>query len=193
MSRLAAGQGTCVGAYRSPSRSARVAPGSITSPRRLTGVGCVVVSMLALACACSGTPSPVGDPDPGHLSMSALEQVLSAIPADAQVIYENRVEPRWDSCDGRQSTYGWDPAVVNARFKVGTASEQQVVAGVRTVLGKLDWTYDRSGSRGGQWLWLRQVSGRTASATLQSGVPGDPHAWSLYAQAPPAVHPVTGC
>src|SRR6266700_8395102 len=60
-------------------------------------------------------------PDPGHQSPSGLEPVLSVIPAGARVIHEDRVEPRWDSCDGEQSTYGWDPAVVDADFSTGAA------------------------------------------------------------------------
>lgn len=161
--------------------------------RRLAGTGCAIVSVLALACACSSTPSPAGDPDPGHRSLSALEPVLSLIPAGAHVIYENRVEPRWDSCDGRQSTYGWDPAVVNAGFSTGATSRQQVVAHVRAAMGRLAWAYDAKESGGDQWWWSRQVSGRTATATLQSDMYGDPRMWSLDAEAPPATDPVTGC
>lgn len=44
-------------------------------------------------------------------------------------------------------------------------------------------------TRSGQWQWSRQVNGRTATAVLQRGAPGDPHAWSLYAKAPPAMQP----
>jgi hypothetical protein len=159
--------------------------------RRLAGTGCAIVGVLGLACACSGTPSPVGDPDPGHRSLSALEPVLSVIPAGARVIHEDRVEPRWDSCDGKQSTYGWDPAVVDADFSTGAAPQQQVVAHVRAAMGRLGWAYDAKESGGGQWMWLRQVSGRTATTTLF--MPGNAPTWSVDAEAPPATRPVTGC
>lgn len=161
--------------------------------RRLAGTGCAIVSVLALACACSSAPSPVGDPDPGHRSLSALEPVLSVIPAGARVIHEDRVEPRWDSCDGQRSTYGWDPAVVDADFGTGATSQQQVVAHVSAAMGRLAWAYDAKDSGGGQWVWSRQGSGRTATTTLLSpDVLGAPM-WSLDAEAPPAAHPVTGC
>ncbi|HET9079863.1 MAG TPA: hypothetical protein VFO01_05035 [Trebonia sp.] len=163
------------------------------SPRRLATAGCAAAGLLFLACACSGAPSPSGDPDPGHQSLTALEQVLSVIPAGAQVSYKNQDEPRWTSCDGRQSTYGWGPAVVDAQFSVGAASPQQVVARARATMARLAWTYDPGTSSNGQWSWFRQVGGRTAVATLQHGPPGAPRSWSLYAGAPPAVHPVTGC
>ena len=52
----------------------------VMSPRRLATAGCAATGLLFVACACSGAPSPAGDPDPGHRALSALEQVLSVIP-----------------------------------------------------------------------------------------------------------------
>jgi hypothetical protein len=159
--------------------------------RRLADTVGALVSVLALACACSGAPRPAGDPDPGHQSLSGLEPVLSVIPAGARVIHEDRVEPRWDSCDGEQSTYGWDPAVVDADFSTGAAPWQQVVVYVRAAMRRLGWAYDPKGSGGGQLMWSRKISGRTATTTLL--MPGDPPTWTLDAEAPPATHPVTAC
>jgi hypothetical protein len=160
---------------------------------RLAGFCCTIVSVLALVCACSGTPSPVGDPDPGHRSLAALVSVLSVIPLGAHVTQEDKVEPRWDSCDGRQSTYGWDPVYADAEFGTGALSAQQVVAHVHARMTRLGWAYSATDSRDGQWLWLRQVGGQTATMTLQSEMDADPRIWSLRAQVPPATHPVTGC
>jgi hypothetical protein len=160
---------------------------------RLAGVCCAIVSVLALVCACSGTPSPVGDPDPGHRSLAAVVSVLSIIPPGANVTQEDQVEPRWDSCDGRQSTYGWDPVYADAEFSIGALSAQQVVAHVRAGMARLGWAYSATDSRDGQWLWLRQVGGQTATMTLQSDMYAGQRMWSLRAQMPPATHPVTGC
>lgn len=60
-------------------------------------------------------------------------------------------------------------------------------------MARLRWAYNATDSRDGEWLWLRQVGGQTATMTLQSDMYGDPRMWSLRAQAPPATHPVTGC
>ena len=68
-----------------------------------------------------------------------------------------------------------------------------MVAHVRAAMARLGWAYNATDSRDGQWLWLRQVGGQTATMTLQSDMYGDPRMWSLHAQAPPATHPVTGC
>jgi hypothetical protein len=160
---------------------------------RLTGVSCAIAGLLALVCACSGTASPVGDPDPGRRSLSALASVLSVIPRGADVTQEDKVEPRWDSCDGRQSTYGWDPAYADAEFSTGALSAQQVISHVRAAMARLGWAYSATDSRDGQWLWWRQVGGQTATANLQSDTDGAPRTWSLRAQAPPAMDPVTGC
>jgi hypothetical protein len=159
----------------------------------LPGVCCAIAGMLALVCGCSGTPSPAGDPDPGHRSLSALVPVLSVIPRGAHVTQEDKAEPRWDSCDGRQSTYGWDPAYADAEFSTGALSPQQMLAHVRAAMARLGWAYSATDSRDGQWLWLRQTGGQTATTTLQSGMDGDQRTWSLRAQAPPATDPVTGC
>lgn len=183
MSRLSAGWDKRVRAARAPA----------ISRRRLAAVGCVAAAVLAMACGCSGTPSPVGDPDPGGRALAALTQVLSLIPAGSQISYESRTEPIWNSCDGRKSTYGWSPAAVSARFSTGAASEQQVLARARATMAGHGWTYSPGVSGHGQWLWHRQVAGGAAVATLQYGAQGTPRSWSLDAQAPPAVHPVTGC
>lgn len=159
---------------------------------RLTGTVCTVAGILALICACSGTSSPDGDPDPGHRSLATLEPVLSVIPEGAHVMYERRVDSHWDSCNGASSTYGWDPVTVNAEFTVGTAFPQ-VVSRARAAMGKLGWTYDTKNSSNYSWVWSRQVSGRTAATTLEIDKSVNPPKWSLDAVAPPAVHPVTGC
>jgi hypothetical protein len=125
--------------------------------------------------------------------LSALVSVLSVIPRGAHVTQEDKLEPRWDSCDGRQSTYGWDPVYADAQFSAGALSPQQVIAHVRAGMARLAWSYSATDSRDGQWLWLRRVGGQIATAMLQSGADGNPRTWSLRAQAPPATHPVTGC
>jgi len=156
--------------------------------RRWARSGGLLAVVLPLACACSTMSRlTAGDPDPGHQAMSALAPVLSAVPAGAVVSHEDRTDSHWDSCDGRSSTYGWDPITGQAMFTSG-AGESQVTAHVSAVMRRLGWR--GAPGAGGTWTWSRQVGGRTATATLESDAAGD---WSLDATAPPAADPVTGC
>ena len=102
--------------------------------RRAHGVVAVAVvaSVMALA-GCGRTPQPVGEPDPGHRRLDAIRPVLSVVPSVARVSLQQSVEPRWDSCDGVRSTYGWDPATVDTQF-TGGGSAPQVVAHIRTAM-----------------------------------------------------------
>lgn len=108
-------------------------------------------------------------------------------------MHEDRVDSRWDSCDGRPSTYGWDPVTVDVLFTVGETTSVKVVAHVSAVMGKLGWTSDAGEPGDGTWVWSRQVNGKTATAALEFSQSASPPDWSLDAQAPPAAHPVTDC
>lgn len=153
----------------------------------------MIAGALVLVCACSTTSSLLaGDPDPGHRSLAALESALSVVPPGAAVMYEHRVDSHWDSCDGRSSTYGWDPISVDAAFSTDETS-QQVIARARAEMGRMGWKYAAGMSPVGTWVWSRQVQGRIATATLQPGETTDSPGWSLEATTPPATHPVTGC
>ena len=108
------------------------------------------------------------------------------------MITENNTEPRWDSCDGRSSTYGWSVASEYADFTVGTESQVSVVDHVRAAMSKLGWAYVPERSGGKQWAWSRQVNGSTATAEMDAPQ-SQASPWSLDAEAPPAVNPSTGC
>ena len=44
-------------------------------------------------------------------------------------------------------------------------------------MARLGWAYNATDSRDGEWLWLRQVGGQTATMTLQSDMYGDLRMW----------------
>ena len=137
-------------------------------------------------------PGPVGNPDPGHRLMAAIEPVLSVVPAGAVLSMKQANEPQWDSCDGRRSTYGWDPVTVIAVF-TGGGAPTQVVAHVDAGLRAMGWgRYTHPGD--GEWYWTRAlIGGSTATADLLGGPGADPPGWSLQVTAPAATHPVTAC
>jgi hypothetical protein len=152
----------------------------------------VMVVAIVMA-GCSTTPSPTGNPDPGHRLMSSIQPVLGVLPTDAHVTLRHASEPRWDSCDGVKSTYGWDPVTVDAEFTVD-GSPAQIVSHIDSSLRAMGWVPDRSAFGDGAWYGTRTlVGGTTASAQLLGGRNAQPPDWSIQASAPPAAHPVKGC
>jgi hypothetical protein len=151
----------------------------------------IALTVMALA-SCSQTPQPTGDPDPGGRLMAAIRPVLSVIPAAAHVIRGDEVKPRWDSCDGVKSTYGWTDVTVDAQFTAGDPPERMVAA-MDHALRRLGWTAD-PGSGGGAWYWHRTVSGGAKAAIqLLGGPDAQPSDWNLHATVQAAIHPVKGC
>jgi hypothetical protein len=90
-------------------------------PRWLLVVPAVVVVAGGAGAIWITAQSPHGNPDPGGRILAGLQTVASAIPADAEVMLRQANEPRWDSCDGRAGTFGWNNVTVNVQFR---ASEQ---------------------------------------------------------------------
>lgn len=123
--------------------------------------------------------------------------MLSVVPPGSHVTLRQKVEPDWDSCDGRRDTYGWDPAEVDVDWKyVGNATRVlgQVEAGMRS-LGWIEHRGAGSGGAGfGELSWHKTLTdGAVASALLLGGPGSDPPDWSLQADVPAATHPVRGC
>ncbi|WP_152627864.1 hypothetical protein [Streptacidiphilus neutrinimicus] len=154
-----------------------------------------LVLLLSGCVGGDGAPAPVGDPDPGHRLLRSIEPVLTAIPPGAHVTQRDTVEPRWDSCDGVRSTFGWAPPTVDVAFDYAGAagSADRVVAHVRSAMQALGWTYDPAWSGRGQWQWRRAAPGGQAQAQLLGGADDRPSRWSLQASVPAATHPVKGC
>lgn len=118
--------------------------------------------------------------------------VLSVVPIGAHVIRKEEVKPRWDSCDGVRSTYGWGDVTVDAEFTASDTPDRTVKA-IDQALRGLGWIAD-SGSGSGAWYWHRTVTGdRQAVAQLLGGPDSQPSDWSLQATVPPATHPSKGC
>ncbi|OIJ63978.1 hypothetical protein [Streptomyces mangrovisoli] len=152
----------------------------------------VVVAVMSLT-GCDGSPRPVGDPDPGHRRLKAIQPVLSVVPPGAHVTLKQSVAPRWDSCDGMKSTYGWDPATVAVDF-TGGGSARQVAAQVEAAMRRLGWTLDEGSLAQGEWTWHKKLTdGARASAHLLGGPHTQPPDWDLQATAPPVTHPSKGC
>lgn len=102
--------------------------------------------------------------------------------------------PKWDSCDGIESTYGWDEPTVNLDF-TGGGTDAQVIAHLKAALRTLGWTFDTANSSPtGPWYWHKTVATNVqGTVQLLGGSASNPPDWDLQATTPPATHPATGC
>jgi hypothetical protein len=127
--------------------------------------------------------------DPGGRIMAVLTNAEVAIPPGAEIAYRHDEGPHWDSCDGRDGTYGWDDVVFQVHFS-STLSASEIVAGADGALLAKGWS--RSGLADGptQWIWGTQQRSVGAQAQLTRDPDGK---WTLYATAPPVGRRASGC
>jgi hypothetical protein len=132
--------------------------------------------------------------DPGGRVLHQLQPAAQAIPSDAHVIYRYDLEPKWDSCDGRQGTFGWDNVIVQIHFESRTPTIA-LVGNADKTLRRLGWSqqYYTNGQAG----WRKQLAnGSVANAQLSNVVPGQgglAQTWDLFVGAPPIGTRVSGC
>jgi hypothetical protein len=142
----------------------------------------------------------IGGPeaDPGGRILHALRATAQALPGDAQVLYRYDLEPKWDSCDGRPGTFGWDNVVVQIHFESRSSNDAVVQQADRTFRG-LGWNPDYVNNQPTfiQVGWTRRLdNGSVAKAQLSDGVPDQSAAtprWDLFVTAPPVGPQVSGC
>lgn len=132
--------------------------------------------------------------DPGGRILGELRPATAAVPGAATIAYRQEVEPRWDSCDGRPGTFGWDDVVVIVHFTTALSAET-VKAHADAALRPLGWMPDSSQRQGdvSSYSWTKEL-GNGTTATVQVSHEGqDPRAWDLGAGAPPVGPRVSGC
>jgi len=163
----------------------------------LAAVG-VVGSLVATACG----SHPGGDPD-GRL-MAAMVPVVTVVPGFEQgripwisfpcdtckwpQTYAIKIEPRWDSCDGKASTAGWDPAIVqiglvwrrSSQALAATLDSRLNTEGWSAVQTPPSWSEDQASFR--TWDFPR---GLTVSETLELDSPLDGLGWTINVEAKP--------
>jgi hypothetical protein len=136
--------------------------------------------------------------DPGGRILHTLESAAQAVPGDANVLYRNDVEPKWDSCDGRPGTFGWDNVDVQIHFE-SASSAGSLVQWADQHLRRLGWsrTYTNNQATFIQVGWTRTLeNGAIATAQLSSAVTDQNRAkprWDLYITAPPVGPRSSGC
>ena len=124
--------------------------------------------------------------------MSELRPALQAIPSSLHMVSQQFVQPGWDSCDGVDSTFGWDDVTVIADFDRVT-SPAQTIAAIKTSLHAMGWTL--TSDEQGAWYWQRRLRAGGEASIQLLGDPGDdpPSPWDMEVTVPAAVHPVVGC
>jgi hypothetical protein len=136
--------------------------------------------------------------DPGGRILHTLRTAAQALPADAQVLYSYDLEPKWDSCDGRPGTFGWDDVVVQVHFESRSSTDAVVQRADRTFRG-LGWKPDYVNNQPThiQVGWTRWLdNGSIAKAQLSDEVPDRSAAtprWDLVVTAPPVGPQASGC
>jgi hypothetical protein len=138
-----------------------------------------------------------GDPDPGGNILRTLQSIAVAVPEDATEVSRQDYEAHWDSCDGREGTFGWSDISVIITFKTETDAEV-LVSLVDGRMAMAGWTTSLASSTPfgpGRW-WPRQLAdASTADARLDAGTydNGQTITWQLYAVAAAHGPHVSGC
>ena len=134
--------------------------------------------------------------DPGGIRQAALKEISAGVPEGASVQQYADGTTRWDSCDGRVGTEGWDDVTVDYHFASNLSSDT-VVAYTAAKMAALHWV---EGPRmhtpqGPVLAWTKTIAGGVgahAQLSLDQNTPGS-HTWDLFAGAPPAGQRVSGC
>ena len=168
------------------------------SRRRLVAVFVLVIGLSALTTWFVRASIAGPAADPGARILSTLRAAEQALPQDARVLYRYELEPKWDSCDGRPGTFGWDNIVVQIHFESRSSSDA-VVQRADRAFRQLGWNPDYLNNQPTfiQVGWTRRLdNGSVAKAQMSDGVPDQNAAtprWDLFVTAPPVGPQASGC
>ena len=138
------------------------------------------------------------DADPGGRILRTLGASAQALPSDAHVLYRYDLEPKWDSCDGRPGTFGWNNVVVQIHFESSSPADA-VVQGADQTFRELGWDPDYGNNQSTfiQVGWTKRLdTGSMAKAQLSNVVPdqiGVTPRLDLFVTAPPVGPKASGC
>jgi hypothetical protein len=154
-------------------------------------LGVAVVAYVLLG------PRSHEDPDPGGQTLAALGSVAVAVPDDATSVLRQDVAPHWDSCDGREGTFGFSDIGVYVSFGTSTPPDK-LLSRANVRLQESGWSPDVTMNTplGPVGTWTRTLAdGSVARAQLGAGTSdnGQTITWNLSAIAPPHGQRVSGC
>ena len=182
----------------------------VSRPKIAVPAALVLAALMALAAATwAGSPARAGG-DPGGRLMAKIAPAVRAVPGLEHgripwiasscgacrfpAAYALKIEPRWDSCDGRAGTAGWDPVIIQAGFRWA--------GGSRALAGLLDERLTARGrargagpswAGGGDVIWI-SPRGRAPAAEFAIESPVLPGGqWMALVEAKPQGPLVKGC
>jgi hypothetical protein len=156
-----------------------------------------VAACLAVALAIGLRSTGHGDPDPGGRRLALLRSLLVVVPADASIVTASESEPRWDQCQAGSET-GFDSASVSRTFVSDWLPTRLSQFAERSARGA-GWHLDVSTTQGLielRWQRMVKVAGKVVVANgslSQARLGTGSIAWSLLADAPPALRPLGSC
>ena len=158
-------------------------PRSPASSKLLLLLGVLIIAACVAVGAVVSRRDERGSGDPHGRILHALEGPIHA-PAGTTTTFRQEAEPRWDSCDGRPGTFGWNDVADQVWFST-SMSQAAVEGAVDGQLRAEGW------SPAGVDTWTTVAAGSTARATLSLSPKGD-H-WELMALARPVGRSASGC
>lgn len=169
----------------------------------------LAAALVTLMVAAWPGGAPAGG-DPGGRLMAKIAPVVRdvpgfehgrvpwiAFPCDScrfPVAYAIKIEPRWDSCDGRSGTFGWDPVTIQAGFP-WAGSSQALVKFLNERLVARGWARGAAPSWGddGDAVWISPHGhAPTEEFSLTSPIPPDKQ-WTALIEYKPQGQLVSGC
>ncbi len=158
-------------------------------PTTVAAGGAVLIDLVGVGLVVA---APSGDP--GGRILNELRPVAAALPDGAKIAYRQDIEPRWDSCDGRPGTFGWDDAVVIVHFTT-TLSPGAVGAHADAALRPLGWTANATRYQESvfAYTWAKTLRDGTTARAQISNDGQNPDTWDLYAGAALVGPRVSGC
>lgn len=171
-----------------PHRGDRLAPGGNSAVIALLFVGLfVVVGVVAVV---RHETSQHAGGDPGGRIMAVLREAKAAVPEGAHVLLLQDDGPHWDSCDGRDGTFGWDDVTYYVRFTSDMPAPEVFRAADAALLVE-GWT--RTGGDGNAFGSWSPAGTRLAGAEARLSYDVQSRVWGLIATAPPVGRPSSGC
>jgi hypothetical protein len=157
--------------------------------------GCLVLALAGIFTIVRLTSH--GDPDPGGRILSALKSIESALPDGATEVTRQYAQPHWDSCDGREGTFGWSSIAVIVNFRTDSPADSLLLS----ASGPMDaagWSKSRTLSSpiGPGQDWTRTLpDGTLAVASLTPGTMdnGATIIWQISAYAAAHGQHASGC
>jgi hypothetical protein len=137
-----------------------------------------------------------GDPDPGDRILTALKSIEVGVPTDAAEVTHQYAKALWDSCDGREGTFGWSDIGVYLTFAT-TMQPTALLTFVRGQLQGAGWTAGLAGftplGQGQRFVRTLANNSEAVAQISPTTRDGDPISWSLSAVAPPQGPRASGC